>query len=103
MVNITNIATNTKKSSLQHKLILWFLILTLLPLVLISTLSYLQSKDNLISLATHKLTLSAQETKRFIDNWFEYRMKDIANQAENLSTVKNIEELTKSYQASQNR
>ncbi len=101
MANITNITTSTKESSLQHKLMMWFLILTLLPLIVISTLSYLQSRENLISLATHELTLSAQETKRFIDNWFEYRMKDITNQAQNNSTVKSIEELAKNYQASQ--
>ncbi len=100
MANITNITTSTKKSSLQHKLMLWFLVLTLLPLIVISTLSYLQSRENLISLATHELTLSAQETKRFIDNWFEYRIKDITNQAQNNATAKSIEELTKNYQAS---
>lgn len=98
---MANIAKNVKSSSLQHKLIMWLLLLTLLPLILISTLSYLQSKDNLISLATHELTLSAQETKRFIDSWFEYRIKDIAIQAESHATIRNIEDLTKNYQASQ--
>lgn len=96
-----NLTTSLKKTSLQHKLIIWFLLLTLVPLITISTLSYLQNRDNLVTLVTNKLSLSAQETKRFIDNWVNFRMMDITYQAKNISTVKSLNKLTKSYQASQ--
>jgi len=79
----------------------WFLLLTLLPLIIISLFSYLQSRESLINRATNELSTSAHETKAFIDNWFEYRMMDISIQAENLSTAQNLEALTKSFQQSQ--
>lgn len=90
-----------KQPSLQHLLIKWFLLLTLIPLITISLLSYLQSRESLINKATNELAISAHETKTFIDNWFSYRMIDISNQAENQSTVQNLATLTKNYQQDQ--
>jgi len=86
-----------KTSSLHRKLMVWILLLALFPLILVSTLSYLQSRDSLISLATNELKNSAQETKAFIDNWFKYRLMDIANQAENQVNANNILKLTNSF------
>lgn len=91
---------NIKKSSLRQLLIKWFLLLTLLPLIIISLLSYLQSRDSLINSATNELVISAYETKRLIDNWFNDRMMDITHQAEKLSTAQNLEKLTQSYHKS---
>jgi len=79
----------------------WFLLLTLLPLMIISLLSYLQSRESLINKATSELSTSAYETKVFIDNWFKYRMMDISVQAESLSTITNLEALVNSLQQSQ--
>lgn len=90
-----------KESSLQHKLMMWFLILTLVPLLFISILSYLQSRSSLITLATNELKISSIENKRFIDSWLSYRLKDINNQARNKTTAINIEQLARSYQTSQ--
>jgi len=91
----------TKKTSLQHLLMKWFLALTLLPLIIISVLSYLQSRESLINKATSELVTSAYSTKTFIDNWFNYRMMDISIQAESLATAQALEALSKSYQQSQ--
>ncbi len=78
----------------------WFILLTLLPLIIISALSYLQSRESLINKATNELSTSAYETKAFIDNWFKYRIMDISIQAENLSTAQRLEQLTQSFQQS---
>jgi len=91
----------TKKTSLQHLLMKWFLLLTLLPLIIISVLSYLQSRESLINKATNELVTSAYNTKTFIDSWFNYRMMDVAIQAESLATAQALTKLSKSYQHSQ--
>ena len=90
-----------KKSSLQHQLIKWFLLLTLFPLITISLLNYLQSKESLIHQAQNELSTTAYETKTFIDNWFKYRIMDITIQAEALSTAEHLTNLSNSLQQSQ--
>ena len=45
----------------------WFLLLTLVPLITISLLSYLQSRESLINRATDELSISANQTKAMIE------------------------------------
>jgi len=92
--------SNVKTSSLQKRLLVWLLILTLIPLTIISFVSYQQSRASLISAATNSLTQSAQVNKKFITNWFDYRFMDINAQAESKSNSDKLIELSKGWAAS---
>lgn len=89
-----------KKSSLQHSLLIWFLIITLVPLALISWLSYQQNKESLIDAATTSLKQSSLVNKKLITTWFDYRFMDINAQAESQSNVSKLLELTQGWHQS---
>ncbi|MCJ8321209.1 MAG: PAS domain S-box protein [Colwellia sp.] len=89
-----------KTSSLQNRLLRWILIITLIPLIVISWFSYQQSRTSLISAATASLKQSSIVNKKFITNWFDYRFMDINAQAESQSNAKKLLQLTKGWQQS---
>ncbi len=67
--------------SLARSLVLWFLLLTLLPLALVSFVSY-QHANNSLTLATiDNLKNIAEKDAGFIESWFDYRAMDINVQA----------------------
>ncbi len=78
---------NKKFTSLNRSLVLWFLLLSLLPLVLVSWISYQQARDGLTKVASDSLEESSQLSISFIQNWFDYRLMDINNQAELLENT----------------
>ncbi len=84
--------TLPRTSSLGNKLIFWFLLLSLLPLVLVAWISYQQANSSLTRAASDELELSAKLNVGFIQNWFSYRFSDIKTQSEN----KDIEQLLSS-------
>ncbi len=84
------------KSSLKKELRLWFLLLALVPLTLISIFNYLQSSQSLLAAAESELTHSAALSKRFIKNWMKYRFIDIKNLAEAKSSTKLLQSLNAS-------
>ena len=78
-------STGTEKQgfrSLTNSLVFWFLLLSLLPLSVVSLLSYQNAHDSLIRKASEQLELSASKNLRFIKNWFDYRFMDLNSQAE---------------------
>lgn len=74
-------------SSLGRELILWILTLSLLPLIIISALSYMQNSSGFYISATEKLEQSSDLSVSFINNWFEYRILDLNNQAESNENI----------------
>ena len=92
-----NISTK-QNSSLKKELRIWFLLLALVPLVLISLLNYSQSSKSLLNAAESELKHSAALSKRFIENWIYYRFIDINNLAESNSTVNFMRELNQAWQ-----
>ncbi|WP_084624023.1 response regulator [Oceanospirillum beijerinckii] len=81
--------------SLSLRLVLWFLLLSLVPLILVSSLSYQQASDSLVTSAKRELTHSSQLTIRFINNWFDYRFADLHFQAEDASNAQLLQSLSK--------
>ncbi|MBV1920614.1 MAG: cache domain-containing protein, partial [Pseudomonadales bacterium] len=67
--------------SLARSLVLWFLLLTLLPLSLVSFVSYQQANNSLILATIDNLKNVAEKDVGFIENWFDYRAMDINVQA----------------------
>jgi len=94
----TNTAAKKKYISLSHSLIVWFLLLSLLPLSLVSWLSYQQAKNNLIRNAEEKLEQSSESNVRFIHNWFDYRFMDLKSQAELQNNIRILSKLKEGLQ-----
>jgi PAS domain S-box-containing protein len=84
-----------RKNSLNHTLILWFLILSLLPMGLIAWFSYHEANVSLTKAAQDKLEYAAKSKVSFLQNWFKYRIMDINNQAEHPINSKLLLELKK--------
>lgn len=89
-----------KYSSLSRGLVLWFLILSLLPLAVISWFSYQQSYKSLNQAASEKLKQSSNSSVSFIKNWFKYRIIDINNQAESQNNTLLLSNLIEGFQKS---
>ena len=80
--------------SLSLRLVLWFLLLSLVPLILVSSLSYQQASDSLVISAKRELTHSSQLTIRFINNWFDYRFANLNFQAEAANNIQLLKSLS---------
>ncbi len=83
--------TKQTKGTLGSELRIWFLLLALIPLTLVSLISYFQASNSLSSAAKNELIHSATLNKTFINNWMYYRYIDATNQA---ATKSNISLLT---------
>ena len=82
-----------KNKSLFKELITWFILLSLIPVSLISWFNYDQAKSSLLISAQQKLNQSSYFKKKYISNWFEYRFTDVQNQSKskaNLALIKNL-------------
>jgi CheY-like chemotaxis protein/signal transduction histidine kinase/HAMP domain-containing protein len=94
---------STKKKSvfqrgLGRTLLLWFLVLSLLPLTVISLASYFNARSSLEDAAAHALKLLAIEKTRYIDNYFSEIVRDQQQHANMKPTIKFLEELQETFQ-----
>ena len=88
------------RDSLARQLLLWFLLLSLLPMSLTAWIGYRQASDGLHETVSHKLEQDARDSARFIQTWFEYRFMDINSQAENQRNADFLIALSNAYRAS---
>ena len=97
---LVKILTTALRKGLVRTLILWLLIIALIPLAVVSTLSYLQSKESLRNsiIEAQQTTISLKTA--FINNWFSYRFRDLENQSTNIENINFLNELRKDFQAS---
>jgi len=86
--------------SLRHSLLLWFLLLALLPLALGAWIGYRQAIDGLMNTAIQGLAQGSQLKANFIQNWFDNRVIDLNNQAENLRNAEFLAALEEALQTS---
>ena len=86
--------------SLSGRLILWVLVLSLLPLLLLSSLSYYFSHSGLTQAVHNELKQSSFITELYIKNWFEERFRDAENQAKIISTAELLTDLISDKAAS---
>ena len=86
-----------KYSSLKRSLVFWFLLLSTLPLAIVSYLGYQQSKVTLEENISKKLVQSSTLSVSFIKNWFEYRFMDVNIQAESNENVKLLTTLIEGF------
>ncbi len=78
-----NLIKGKKFTSLSRGLMLWFLLLSLLPVSIVSWISYQQASTGLTKAAISELSQSAALNQNYIFRWFKYRFMDVNSQAEN--------------------
>ena len=71
-----------KRNSLARELVLWFLVLSIFPLVTVAWFNYQQTASTLKNAAIDHLNDTSSLKIHFINNWFDYRLMDLASQAE---------------------
>lgn len=96
----SSVMTRIKRQSLAKSLIVWFLLLSLLPLLIVAGLGYQQAQKSLKQAAADELIESSDLSIRFIKNWFDYRSMDISSEAEDENSQKLLQKLIEGHQAS---
>ncbi len=89
-----------KYVSLSHSLLMWFLLLSLLPLSLTAWFSYRQIVNGLTETAMLDLEQSAHLRAQFIQTWFNYRFMDLNSHAESRRNAEFLKALQQGLQAS---
>ena len=85
---------------LTRTLLVWFLLLSLLPLTVVSGIEYLQSEQALRTDTLKALTQRTDLQATFISNWFDYRFRDLRAQAENDSNTVFLQNLETGFKNS---
>ena len=89
-----------KYHSLSFSLTLWFLALSLLPLIGVSWFSYEQAKKSLANAAEDELIQSSLLTTQAIQSWFNYRLLDLRIESETQHMPDMLQVLTSGFDAS---
>jgi PAS domain S-box-containing protein len=79
--------------SIGAKLLLWFLTISIIPIIFVTWSNYSSVKSSLEVLAQEQLQSSSLSSNKFIANWFEYRKTDILSWSQNRSTVSLMKDL----------
>ncbi|MCG8673533.1 MAG: ATP-binding protein, partial [Pseudomonadales bacterium] len=82
-----------KQGSIENQITYLFLSLALIPLLIVSGLSYYEADKSLNSAASQKLEETAVEKVKFIKNWFDYRYMDVQKQADSPFNTEMLEVL----------
>ena len=82
-----------KKGGLGKTLIIWFLGIALLPLFLVSIISYQSAYKSLRSDAEHQLAAVAREKRDHVKTFFSERISDVAVLSSRNSTVQTLQSL----------
>ena len=86
-----------KKQSLQTKLIIWFLLISLLPLLWITFISYEFSRSLLLSQATKNLRAIGLRETQIIDNYFQEKERIALSFAKGVTASLAIQEYQKAF------
>ena len=85
---------------LQGKLILWFLVLTLVPLLIINLISYLNFRASLKKEAFDKLAAVSEIKTTQVEAYFEERLADLDILSKEASVISGLKELEQAFAAS---
>lgn len=92
-VNIISIT----QSPIYRNLLKWFLVLSILPLVIITAVNYYQSKTHLEKIALEEATLIGESRKRYYNNWFQSRFDDLEELSVSPVTLKVLNTLEQAF------
>ncbi|MBO1223397.1 MAG: response regulator [Candidatus Scalindua sediminis] len=98
--NISSVTQkNTFKRGLRRTLLTWFLVFSIIPLIVVSVVSYKQAHDNLQDAAFRSLSSIAKLKTVFINKWYSYRLKDLEFQITNSTNVRFLQALKEAFGA----
>jgi len=83
--------------SLSTTLIGWFMILSLIPMLVVTWQTYVSSATYLKQNTTTNLERTASSHVNFINNWFYYRKTDLINWSEDKSKLEFISKLERGF------
>ncbi|PCI09405.1 hypothetical protein COB72_06685 [bacterium] len=98
--NNLNIMPKKYCCGLKRKLLVWLLLVAMVPLMLMSVLSYRTAKNSLQKASTDSLSARVHDNAAFIENWFRYRVLDLESQAMSQNSTAFMLELHESFTSS---
>lgn len=84
-------------SSLHRTLLLWFLLLSLLPLTIVSLIAYWNTQQTLFEMKHGDLEVIAHLKSRQIRSYFNSALTDLRLQSESIANTRYLEVLTKAF------
>jgi len=84
--------------SISTNLLKWFLLLSLVPIILISFLTYKSSSDSLYQSASNELEHAAVSYISFINNWFYFRQTDIQSWSSSTNVIHFMHAINKDFE-----
>lgn len=97
---VTSQRRRPRRGSLKRRLIAWFLVVALLPLTVVSAVSYFSAKESLRAAAGELLAASVKEKAAFIGSWFYYRLVDLESQATSNTNARFLSDLRNAFEKS---
>lgn len=88
------------RNSISTNLLKWFLLLSIVPIVIISLLAYKSSSSSLYKAVSNELEHSAISYVNFIDNWFHYRTSDLRIWSSSSNTINFMKRLNEDFHVS---
>ena len=85
--------TRKQSTSIYRRLRTWFLLLSLVPLFILSLLNYIQSRNSLTDSADKLLKHASVSSSLSIQRWFNQRLKDVHYQAALSSNIQFLNQL----------
>ena len=82
---------------LGRTLLLWFLLISLIPLAVVSVISYQNARSSLRNDAIKSMTAALELKRRYIQSFFEYRLTELLLQSDLKYNVELLRELRNAY------
>ncbi|UTA47057.1 response regulator [Simiduia sp. 21SJ11W-1] len=86
-----------KCGSIRNELLRWLIPVTLIPLILVATATYVQTSNLLKGQMEAALTKESNYIKGFINNWFDYRYMDLQRKAKDPKNAEIIERINSRF------
>ena len=88
-----------KQPSIFHKLLFWFLLLSLVPTTFVAVINYYNAKSKIIDEVSQQILFTAKTRETYINNWFNYRFADVQQLAGSPITISLLQELSEVYKS----
>lgn len=86
-----------KQSGIARRLLLWFLILALLPMIILAILAYNRSKDDLMEAERDKVLAVAEYSTNRLERWARERRRSVTNLARLTASTGAMESFTRAF------
>ena len=88
------------RGSIRRTLLGWILALALIPLFVVSGVSYLQARRDLRAAAVHELAAVAESKVGYLESWLDHRFMDLRLQAESQANSQFLQQLALAWRDS---